>query len=390
MILFAGQAQQVITSQSNGNASNPLIWDCICFPTPGDSVVIAHDVVMNVDWAVTGNGSITIQSGASFIEDAQNRAILIDNGSFYNYGTTELTNLAFTTAASGLNAGSFHCDSGLYVAPNASFENTGEINGLDSLYTLGTFTNSGNLHAANFWNDGDFTNSGPIWSDTLLNTGVFASSGDVSSYDFANDGNLQQTGNLNITNHLWNSGDMTFGVGGLRLALIGNDFFTGDTITGNASFVADGAIHVDGDFWNTHDLSGEGNICIGGNSSNSGDVQGTLDICAINHSQSFTVNIGTVASSVGSCDVTCSTGFKEFNKILSFFPNPVLDQLNIEVQSQNDWSSTVTDLNGKVVLRTSLNRGNSIVDMSSLQSGIYLFSIQFSNGVVQTSKLVVR
>ena len=100
--------QITITSVQNGNASNPLTWDCTCFPTTDDDIIINHAVAMDVDWAITAAGSITVNNGASLMQ-AGVHSILVDGaGSQYaNYGSSAFYDVAYTNGAGGTNTGNF-------------------------------------------------------------------------------------------------------------------------------------------------------------------------------------------------------------------------------------------------------------------------------------------
>jgi hypothetical protein len=95
-------SQQTITSTQNGNASNPLTWDCLCFPTADDDVIINHDVIMDVNWLVNAGGSITVNSGASFVQSGS-RSILFDQVntalSIQSNGWFEMDNVSINNQA---------------------------------------------------------------------------------------------------------------------------------------------------------------------------------------------------------------------------------------------------------------------------------------------------
>ncbi|MAZ72319.1 MAG: RNA-binding protein [Flavobacteriaceae bacterium] len=55
---------------------------------------------------------------------------------------------------------------------------------------------------------------------------------------------------------------------------------------------------------------------------------------------------------------------------ISLFPNPTADKLNFSVQGMSDTLVTIVDMNGKLVLNTSVSNTNSI-DVSTLKTGVY-------------------
>lgn len=61
------------------------------------------------------------------------------------------------------------------------------------------------------------------------------------------------------------------------------------------------------------------------------------------------------------------------------FPNPVNDILNVKLSNTNQLQSIqVVDLNGRIILN--IDRPSNTIDMSSLQSGLYILNIDTSNG----------
>lgn len=394
--LFIGlqaSAQNTITSTGDGNATNPLIWDCFCFPTTNDNIIIDHNIVMNVDWLLNAGGSITVNAGASFIEDGMNRAILVDGAgsAFINNGFAELTNMAFTNGASGANSASFILDTALYIDGTSSFNNSGVISGTDSLLNNGTFDNSssGTLELGDFWNNGNFSNAGVVFSDSLLNTSSFTSTGPLYCFDFGNDGPFSQSDYFFIGHNFYNADNITFGAGATILVM--NDMLSGDTLGGSASIVNDGGVRVENDFLNTDALSGSGRYCIRNSSSNAGNVTGTLDICDETPGGGFDVNIGTVAGTVTNCSSPCEVGVTELatDEVL-IYPNPTNSRFTIEFSNKSTKQMKVElfNLMGEFVLSEELSQSTSLVDLSALTNGVYLCKVSDENGFVTTERIV--
>jgi hypothetical protein len=386
-------AQTTITSTANGNANNPFIWDCFCFPTPNDNVIINHDVTMNVDWIVNGGGSITISAAGSFIEDAMNRVILIDGAGseFNNNGFTELTSVAFTNGASGLNTSDFLLDTALFVDGTSAFVNSGILVGTDSVLITGTLENNlgAELAIGDFWNDGTTTNAGTIYSDSLLNTGTFTSTGAIYCHDFGNDGPFSQSAQFFVESNFYNADDVT--LTSTAVLVVGNDMLTGDTLGGSSSIVNDGGVSVGNDFLNTEDLSGSGRYCVTNSSTNSGTVTGTLDFCDQSPGGGFDINLGTVDASVTFCSSPCNVGVEELasNEIL-VYPNPARESFTIEYSEQatGRLSFELFNLLGELVLSDELSETSTQIDISALNSGVYLCKISDSFGSVTTERLV--
>ena len=395
-ILLCGSyisAQTTITSTGDGNANNPFIWDCFCFPTPNDNVIINHDVTMNVDWIVNAGGSITISASGSFIEDANNRTILIDGAgsAFNNNGFTELTNVAFTNGAIGTNTASFLLDTALFVGATSSFNNSGVIVGTDSVLINGTLDNTlgAELAIGDFWNNGTTTNAGTIYSDSLLNTATMNSTGAIYCHDFGNDGPFTQSAQFFVESNFYNADDFT--LTSTAVLVVGNDMLTGDTLGGSASIINDGGVSVGNDFLNTDAMSGSGRYCVTNSSTNSGTVTGTLDFCDQSPGAGFDINLGTVDASVTFCSSPCNVGVEELatNEIL-VYPNPAAESFTIEYaeQTTTQLRFELYNLLGELVLSDQLSETSTQIDISTLNSGVYLCKISDSFGSMTTERLV--
>ena len=55
---------------------------------------------------------------------------------------------------------------------------------------------------------------------------------------------------------------------------------------------------------------------------------------------------------------------------IKLYPNPTANQLNFSVQGMDNTVVTIVDMNGKLVLSTTVSSANSI-DVSSLNTGVY-------------------
>jgi len=373
LVALTASAQQTIHSVSNGAATNPFIWDCTCFPSTNDIVIIDHQVTMNVDWAITAGGRIEVSNGASLIQD-QDRQLLVDGAGsqLIVNGTATFTDIAFTNGASGSNAGLFSVDRGLYFAAGTTFTNTSGINGIDSLLTEGTFTNSGTFQAGNFLNTGDFTNTGEIGCDSMGNTGVFNSNdGYLAITTFGNTGtfSLANQGFMIVSSNWYNAGDFTIAAG--LQVFVSEDAYTGDTLGGTANLFNNGAMVVTGDFANSDNISGSGDICVGNDSYNIGAVTGTIDFCD-NTGGGFDVNLGTIAGTVTSCVSGCGLGIDESVTFFTVYPNPATSQLFIESKTTFD-KAHFYSLAGELVQVTPIS-GNSI-ELDALKSGVYFVQL---------------
>ncbi|MEX1192906.1 MAG: T9SS type A sorting domain-containing protein [Brumimicrobium sp.] len=373
-VVFYSNSQQTITSVSDGFASDPSVWDCICIPPSNSNVIIEHNIEMNSDWLVNGSGSITVTTNGTFIEDNDHRGILFDgiDVEFSNHGLTELTNLAFSNGAIGHNHATLSLDTGLWVDQTSTFMNHGDMLDLDSTYTQGMFMNEGNYGTGDFLNEGTLDNTGYITADSMLNTSVLNhSAGKIEAYDFANTGELNITGSgfMVITHDFFNSGEINLANG--RDIRVANDMMNAHD-SGIALIINDGLIEVGNDFSNVDTLRGTGVFCIANNSSNLGDVKGTLDICDNTSVSHFDFNSGNIEPSVTNCSSGCNVSVEE-NKIENTFevyPNPVRNTLNIKTNLKGNIH--IIDVMGNSIIEQDLEKD---IDVSKLKSGVYFITL---------------
>lgn len=377
-------AQQTIHSTNNGSVSNPLNWDCFCFPTPDDIVYVHHQMTMDVDWAITGGGKIEIANGASLTQD-QDRQLLVDGAGslLINNGIANFTDIAFTNGAGGTNANHFAIDRALYFGTTTTFSNTGTIVGLDSLLTQGDFSNTGNCTVGNFLNTGMFGTSGQIVADSVGNTGTFiATGGHMTISTFGNSGTFAMAteGYIEVLNNWYNAGDYTIG-NNVNLFVDGNAY-TGDTLGGSATLTVDGSMSVTGDFGSSDDVDGDGWICMGGYSANAGNWSGTFDFCDATGG-AIDLNVGTVGGSITFCTNGCNLGTEEHGEdVITLYPNPASGKLFIE-SSEAFETAEFYSLAGEKVLSAAVN-GKTIA-LDGLKAGIY-----FVNLIGETTAAPIR
>nr|WP_299206432.1 T9SS type A sorting domain-containing protein [uncultured Brumimicrobium sp.] len=371
-------SQQTITSVSNGVATNPLVWDCSCFPNTFDNVIVNHDIVMTTDWLINNGGSVTVNSGGRLTQDTQSFSILIDgNGSnFVNHGTTEMTSFAVISGAEVTNHHIISLDTALWVGTGSTYTNHGSTIDLDSTYNQGTFINNGTLKEGDLLNDGTFTNTGYVLADSLANRGTFTSSaGNIKAFDFGNNADFELSGTsfMHITNNAYNDGQLTLTMG--RDLYIGNDF--ANINSGSGSTVTnDGMVQVSNDFLNAAILDGSGVFCMSNLSTNTGSVLGTLDICDNTGMGYFDLNTGTIAPGVTDCISGCSVATdQEALGQLTVFPNPVVNTLHIDGTIEGDFR--IVDLAGKEILSGEIQ---SEIDMSNFSPAVYYIHFYTQNG----------
>ena len=95
----------------------------------------------------------------------------------------------------------------------------------------------------------------------------------------------------------------------------------------------------------------------------------------------------------GSNAITLTSGsvsLKENVLNTAVFPNPATNVVNFKVDGLENATVAITSVTGQEVINTSIN-GSTKVDVSSLNKGIYIYSIRNQEGnVVKTSKLVIQ
>jgi hypothetical protein len=76
--------------------------------------------------------------------------------------------------------------------------------------------------------------------------------------------------------------------------------------------------------------------------------------------------------------------------VISLYPNPAKDKLELNV-SQNSFQNAdgiITDINGREISRTAINKTKTEIDISILTKGIYFMKYVNENGFVKTTKFI--
>lgn len=315
---------QIYTSTQDGNFLNPLNWDCTCVPSDGDTLVINHDMQMSTNIYYTG-GQITVNNGASLVEDGTDRDIWINGGSFINNGTVEARDIWISSGF---------------------ITNTGSIGPLDSMWVQAPLTNSGTITVYDILTDqtGDFNNSGTL---TITN-------------NFNNQGAFLNTGQVTVA----------------------NDFSNCNTQSMDAIFTNNNIFCITNDFSNCADdtLRGSGDYYIGGSSANLGVFDGTFTF----HTPSGTVGIpGNIQPGVTVTTGACTIGLEEQSAVsFDVYPNPTSDVLQV---SLTNFSYEIYNYAGALVQK---DRSNGTIQVNELTNGIYWLHVTTTNGTLETVKFV--
>uniref|UniRef100_UPI00262A66DC T9SS type A sorting domain-containing protein n=1 Tax=Winogradskyella sp. TaxID=1883156 RepID=UPI00262A66DC len=82
-----------------------------------------------------------------------------------------------------------------------------------------------------------------------------------------------------------------------------------------------------------------------------------------------------------------------FESRVSIYPNPVTSTLNISIKDESiaGLSLNVYDFSGRKVLTKAINSGlNNLIDLLSLQNGIYILTLSNGPNIVLSEKIVKR
>lgn len=377
---FALSAQQTITSTQNGAASNPLTWDCLCFPGTDDNVIINHTVTMDVNWAITASGSITVNASGALLQAGLKNLLVDGAGSEYiNHGNSTFDQIAFINGGTLDNDGHFSITQAAYVGTNSFLTNAGLLDGLDSLMTEGSFVNTGTVYTGNFLNTGYATTSGPIGADSLGNTGSFALTGGYIMCDaFGNSGifDMSVTGFMEVQQNWFNIG--VFGLGAGNEILAHADFYNGDSLGGIATLTNNGSIEIWNNFYNGYEVFGSGHFCVANETYNAGDMNGTYDFCD-NTGGAIDFNVGTVGAGITFCQPGCSVGLTEFGTVnVQVYPNPSEGIFSVNGVADHT-EVAIYSLAGQLLAQTELL--NNSFDVSQLPIGTYLLIFADSNNL---------
>jgi len=218
---------QTYTSVSDGNFYGIGTWDCgLCIPIPGvgNTIVIKHNIMLDTSYVDNG-GSITIDAGASLIQDAPGRIIGLSGNALTNNGIFIVDNVA-TTGGSFINNDSMRM---VLLYSNGVFVNNASISGVDSFLNDDILNNTTNatFSMKKFLNNGNFTNDGIYTCDSLLNTGVMtqSSTGILNAMKKTNDATFTNNGVVNIDS-ITNSGVFMNSITG---TVTNSDFTNTDT-----------------------------------------------------------------------------------------------------------------------------------------------------------------
>jgi hypothetical protein len=125
---------------------------------------------------------------------------------------------------------------------------------------------------------------------------------------------------------------------------------------------------------------------------NSNGTPGTLQLAALNF---YGTNFASTGGTYHVDDITITemppplSASTEIKNEVLLFPNPAQNFFIVGGLGATKSEMTITDLSGKVFMNNSLNAANNVVDVSVLDAGIYLVTIEKENSRT-VKKLVVQ
>lgn len=106
---------------------------------------------------------------------------------------------------------------------------------------------------------------------------------------------------------------------------------------------------------------------------------------ALNSKKVYTTKM--ITQSINIQEQTSPTGINQLENIVSLYPNPASDYIVIETQQINE-AFILSDLNGKVVLNTRLNKNKNNIDIRNQAPGYYFYQIG-SGTTAKNGKIII-
>lgn len=373
------------TSVSNGNASNPLIWDCLCIPLPGDDVIINSNVTLDLDWGYN-SGSLTVNAGKSLTGNATNRIFAVGGGSFVNNGTVDIA-YVYHSGGSFVNNGSLTVSQSFANNTGASTVNNNLFTVSDSLYINATFHNYHTLSSYATANAGMLHNHGGFTTGDLWNSGTVSNNGYPGleiTHNIYSSGTITNSTDTYVGNDLFNSENFTNDY----YLSISHDLWTGDSTQLTATFTNNGTVSVANDLYCTQTVTGTGSFCIANYTASGANITGTLDICDLTGG-SLDLNAGTVAGTVTFCQSSCAVSVEE-NEVVataSVYPNPFSNKLKLKLEGYDQVQFVLQNLLGQKLIDKNIT-SNTEIAVSDFDNGIYFYSFIVKGKVISSGKLL--
>jgi hypothetical protein len=397
---------QVSSNPGTWDWSNPLGWSGGSVPTSTQVVNIGTNSSVTVDFPLTHDATINLIGGSL-------QSVIPTNSLTINGGDLNITN--FSSSLNFLGSGG---------TPTPVNINDGHLSNA-GLFLSGDLTIDFNLTSGNSVNNGDFMIQGDF---TIIGNEIFDNnlgmnvSGQVllevsctwnnnsnaNVGSIVNDGDIVNVSDISTTDSLYNSvsgtilssmstvsaGTDVINYGSYTISdslSVGNDFMNYGTFVNNQ-----GGVSIANDFYNYASISGSlnGKFDIANYSLNdlAGALIGDIDICDAtlavgDHLDDDFGYMNNDFNTVVFCTVSFASIDENENLVVSVFPNPTNDQLNI--QSDVSFTAELTDLNGAVIYRITDESTSHTLNLSDLENGVYFLktATNDANGVQQIVKM---
>jgi hypothetical protein len=384
-VAFLSADARIVTTTMNGNATNPLTWNCLCIPMDGDTIIVNHALTLDVDYGYT-LGGVQINAGGSVTGNLNTRILAVGGGYFLNNGTVNVAYI-YHSAGTFTNNGTITCPRNLGVDVTAQLQNNGTLNVNDTLgvNTNCVLNNAGTINCPEVAIAGTLNNSGTVSGDNLYNLGtVTHTAGSITlNMSYYNDGASSINSNLSLGMDLWNSGTFVS-----NYYISAQSLYNGDTISGFALFTNNAMMSVSDDLWNWQTLDGTGDFCVGDSLLNGGIVNGTLDVCDVNGGVWWDINIGSVAGTVTHCSSSCTIGMNENHaEEVKLSPNPADEFITLSMERDADYYVVITDVSGRVVYESAMFGRQMQIATSGFSNGLYTVRV-VAESTIMTSRFV--
>ena len=214
LVWSGGAMAAVCTSLSAGNWNVAARWSCGRVPVAADTVVVAHNITLNIDTTIAG---LTINNGVSLTDDGNGRVVTITGNVIVDGTVSNGVRLNVTGAASNISGSGTFSSSRLYTSGAAVTILAGSslnFTGSSRLYagrTEGGTTVSGSVLTVNGTINSTVTTASTTFlrlyanSTVIGTTGVINASVSAVTYNTAA-ATLTNNGSVNVNRITQNAG----------------------------------------------------------------------------------------------------------------------------------------------------------------------------------------
>jgi endogenous inhibitor of DNA gyrase (YacG/DUF329 family) len=105
----------------------------------------------------------------------------------------------------------------------------------------------------------------------------------------------------------------------------------------------------------------------------------------INNSYNADLNVSNgIFNSTCNSIINITSGIDEYNNLnIQIFPNPATDRIYVDLSEGKEFKMQLYNCMGESALQSQLTKGNNIIDISSLSSGIYVIRLTGTEGTYQ-------